>query len=87
MANFDVKFLDSDDDLSLLTQEDNNGNINNVAIDDMEDLLNSSRDGAVGSLASVKCGDDSDTENGEVLPIAERYKPFVEDIRDGEEQV
>ena len=53
MANFNVQFLDLDDDLSLFTQEDKpERNINDVAIDNMEELLYLSIDSTFGSLAS-----------------------------------
>ena len=73
MAEFNVHFLDSDNNLSILTQEDNNinGNVNDVAIDDIEELINSSKDSAVRSLASLKGDEDSDQENNEIIPIAQ----------------
>ena len=86
MANFDVHYLDLDDDLSLLTQEDrsNERNINDVPID-REDLMDSSKDSAVCSLASVG-GEESDPdEDSERISIAECYKPITEDISDSDE--
>ena len=83
MANFDVHFLDSDDDLSLLTQEDrsNERNINDVPID-MEDLMYSNS--AICSLVSVS-GEESDSdENSERICVAECYKPITEDISDSD---
>ena len=74
--------MDSDDQLSLLTQEDKNQNVNEVPID-MENLMDSSLDSAVGSLASVG-GDTSDSEP-EIIYTAQCYKSMVEDISDGEE--
>ena len=50
MANFNIEFIESDDDLSMLTQRDNNHDRNVDENDvelDMEELLNSSRDSAV----------------------------------------
>ena len=48
MANFSVPFLESNDDLSLLTQEYKNKNGDEVEIDvDMENLMHSSVDSAV----------------------------------------
>ena len=83
MANFDVKFLDSDNDLSLLTQEDRNRNVNDQEINvDVENLMGSSIDSAVGSLVSFY-GKDSESE-AEMINVAECYKPMVEDISDEE---
>ena len=83
MANFIVHFLDSDDDLSLLTQENRNRNVNAEDIDvNMENLMDSSIDSAVGSLASF---DRKDSESEpEMINVAEHYKPMVEDISDEE---
>ena len=45
MANFNIHFPDSDDDLSLLTEVDNKRNEDDVEINvDMESLMNLSRD-------------------------------------------
>ena len=83
MANFNIHFLDSNDDLLLLTQEDNNRDVHNVALDvDMEDLMNPSVDSAVCSLASAH-GNKSDSDE-EVINVADRYKPITEDIFDDE---
>ena len=85
MANFNVKFLDSNDDLAMLTQHDRSRDGNNNEIEmDMEEAMNSSMDSAVGSLASVK-HDTTDSENDEIINVAERHQPMVKDISDGDE--
>ena len=84
MANFNIQFLDSDDDLSMLMQRDNE-NVNNIFIDDMEELLDSSRDSAVCSLVSVQVGDSNCDSDSEIINVAERYKPITEDISEDDE--
>ena len=78
MANFNIHFPESDD-LSMLMQRDNeDSNVNDIPIDDMEELMNSSKDSAVCTIASFdgnKSGSDS-----KIINVAERYKPMVEDI-------
>ena len=79
-----MKFLDSEDDLLLLTQEDRR-NINDVPTD-IESLMDSSLDSAVGSLASFD-GKNTDLDpesEKELIDVAERYKPMVEGISDDE---
>ena len=85
MVNF-VHFLDLDDDLSLLTQEDRSSErtINDVPID-MEDLMDSSKDSAVCSLARVGGKESDSDENSERICIAEHYKPTTKDISDSDE--
>ena len=85
MANFDLKFLDLDDDLSLLTQEDKPEGTN-IPIDDMENVMDSSLDSAVGSLASFdrNCSE-FELSDPEVIDISQYYKPIIEDINDAEE--
>ena len=85
MANFNEHFLDSDDDLSLLTQEDRNVENNEVPID-MEDLLNSSRDSAVRGLANFNGNKTLEDEcDHEVISVSERCKPITEDTTDSEQ--
>ena len=70
----------------MLTQRDNEDrNINDVVIDDMEELMDSSRDSAVCSLASVNCEQLDSESDTEIINARERYKPMVEDIGDDDE--
>ena len=94
-ANFDLKLLDSSDDETIfITQmprvvnsDEENVNDKSVSDLDLEGLLNTTNDSAIGSVASVK-GSDNESEKEENLSKSPKiYCPVVEDISGSERWV
>ena len=86
MANFKVQFLDSSDDESIfIILESKHENVNDIPVVDLdlEILLNTLKDSAVGSDFCIHSSDSED--NGPTLSIAEHYKPIVKDLSESDE--